>query len=143
LDPDAIWGGVGSVEGWWGPRFKVKEWFREFLVPISLNGVFFKRKCVRLVREKFRIFQYGQYTPIVGNVCLLVFGRNSPVRDRCWVYKKCAKCNSHFTPESCQAATPSSNLLREVNVVRAMIASWPGAHLFCAVWLFWLVCGQM
>jgi len=45
------------------------------------------------------------------------------------------KCKSHFTQNLCQAATPSSNLLREVNVIfMATIASLLGACLFCAVW---------
>jgi len=44
------------------------------------------------------------------------------------------KCNSRFTQKSHQAATPSSNLLREVNVDVATIASLPGARFFCAVW---------
>ena len=42
------------------------------LSPIGLNGrndVSFAEKCIRLVREKLRIFPYGQY--IVGNVVSL------------------------------------------------------------------------
>jgi len=38
--------------------------------PIGLNGRT-TEKCIRLVREKLRIFPYGQY--IVGNVVLLPF----------------------------------------------------------------------
>ena len=53
------------------------------LSPTGLNGqndVLFAEKCIRPVREKLRIFPYGQY--IVGNVVLLAFRRCSQFQDR-------------------------------------------------------------
>ena len=57
-------------------------------IPIGLNGIFFT-EIIRLMRENLTIFLYGQY--IVENICSLVFGRNSHVRDRSLVSEKFAK----------------------------------------------------
>ena len=37
-----------------------------FFVPIGLKGIYFKQRCIQLVREKLTIFPYAQY--IIGNV---------------------------------------------------------------------------
>ena len=49
------------------------------LSPIGLNGRN-AGKCVWLVREKLRIFRYGQY--IIGNAVLLAFWWYNQVQDR-------------------------------------------------------------
>jgi len=75
-------------------------------VPIGLNGIF-KEKCIQLVCEKLTIFQHGQWPS------------KEIVRfeNEVGVYEKFLQnCNSHFMQKSCQAATPSSNLLCDVNV---------------------------
>jgi len=43
--------------------------------PTGLNGVFLKQKCIQLMCRKFAIVPCGQ--SIVGNVCLVDFGRRS------------------------------------------------------------------
>jgi len=77
------------------------------------------------VREKLKIFLYGKYiletfvhwlSKEIGSRSKFGFTRNSQ------------KCNSHFPQNSYQAVTPSSNLLRKVNVVITTIASLLGAR---------------
>jgi len=51
----------------------------------GLNGVFeciLKEKCIRLVREKWTVFSYGQY--ITGSVIYSSFLRCTLLRDRNW-----------------------------------------------------------
>ena len=77
------------------------------------------------MRENLTIFSYGQY--IAGNICSLAFQvrRNSWFEIKIGVYVKFAKkCNNDFMRKSCQAATPSSNLLHDVNIAMESIA-WP------------------
>jgi len=62
------------------------------LSPIGLNGrndELFAQKCIQLVREKLRIFLYGQY--ITENDVLLAFWRYSQVQIEVGVEKKCTK----------------------------------------------------
>jgi len=58
------------------------------LNPIGLNGCN-AEKCIWLVREKLKIFPYGQY--IVRNVVLLNFWWYSQVQDPTGVSEKCTK----------------------------------------------------
>ena len=64
--------GMGVLEGGpCAPRGK------RFFVSIGFNGVFFKQKCIRLVREKLTTFLYGLY--IIGINDSLAFQRYSQV----------------------------------------------------------------
>jgi len=48
----------------------------------GVRGIFLTEKCIRLGREKFMIFPYGQY--ISGNVVYSFLIRCSLLRDRSW-----------------------------------------------------------
>jgi len=50
--------------------------------PISLNGVFFAQKCIRLVHKKLTVFLYRLC--IVGFDDSLAFQRYSQDRGQCW-----------------------------------------------------------
>ena len=67
------------------------------LSPVGLNGRT-AEKCIRLVREKLRIFPCGQY--ITGNVVLLALGS----RSKWGLRRNVQKCNSYIT-QSQQAST--------------------------------------
>jgi len=58
-------------------------------VPLVWVGgiTYFRQKCIRLVREKLRIFPYGQY--IIGIYVSLAFGRYSQFKIEVGVEEKC------------------------------------------------------
>jgi len=87
--PDAVWGvwgesglGIGvrtgvhvaQREGWiFGLFSPLAQWFQ---------WPNFQEKCIRLVHEKLRLFQYVQY--IIEIYVSLAFQKCTQVRGRCW-----------------------------------------------------------
>ena len=74
---NGVGGGMGVLDGVYVPEGNGQFW--GFIDPVGFNRVFFnKKKCIQLVRDKFRVFPYRQYiVGIVGSVAQIQ-PRNDP-----------------------------------------------------------------